>query len=356
MKKFAAFCFMALVLSDLFGQSITGRVVDGATNEPLPFASVYINNSTLGTTTDEKGEFRLPSPPSGNIELIASYVGYTTFTKSLTIAQKDITLTIPLSVDEKQLSEIEVVANKDKAWDAMYARFEKAFLGTTPYAHHSKILNPWVIDVSERESLLTATARAPIEIENKALGYKVIFDLKEFSVSDSSFLILGYSFFSEMVPEKKSDSRRWRKTRGQAYEKSLQNVFLSIIGDTTKRSGLELYKQLPGTFSMQKTQWFYEQELGQRVIVVEPNEFDVQAVENMYSITLPQILEIHFNRISTKQRVYRDVPFEVAWISPNTNKILISDTGLPIDARSISLYGYLANQRVADLMPINYKP
>ncbi|MEQ9378562.1 MAG: carboxypeptidase-like regulatory domain-containing protein [Imperialibacter sp.] len=357
MRILPAACILVFFVADVCAQAISGKVVDATTSQPLPFANVYINNSTIGTTTSQLGTFTLQTTGAANIELITSYVGYVSNRQTLAIVDGNIQdLVIRLEPSGEYLGEVEVVAKKDKAWDAMYNRFEKAFLGSTANASHSKILNPWVIDLRAEGSMIYANAKAPVEIENKALGYKVNFDLKEFAVSDSSFRILGYSFFSELEPERKSDPRRWKKTREQAYDRSIQHLLLAIIDNATKKNGLELYKQLPGTMNMQKTQWFYEEELGQRVVVIEPEQLNIQKTNGMVSMQLPEMLEVHFNRISARKRVYRDVPFEISWIVPNTSRVLINKNGLPTDPNSISVYGYLASLRVADLMPINYQP
>lgn len=63
---------------------ISGKVTDAATGEALPFVSIYIKNSTLGTSSDLNGAFniRLSTAPDS---LTASFVGYTS--KTLPVAK-----------------------------------------------------------------------------------------------------------------------------------------------------------------------------------------------------------------------------------------------------------------------------
>lgn len=74
------FVFMALVYSGIYGQagggSIRGQVVDAATNEPVPFASVVIWNTTTGAMTDFDGNFTFTGVKPGFVELRISSVGY----------------------------------------------------------------------------------------------------------------------------------------------------------------------------------------------------------------------------------------------------------------------------------------
>jgi len=69
-------CF--LFIQNSFSQQfyIRGRVTDGETQLPLKGASVYINNTTKGSITDNNGDFELGPFEPGRYEVVASYVGY----------------------------------------------------------------------------------------------------------------------------------------------------------------------------------------------------------------------------------------------------------------------------------------
>jgi hypothetical protein len=55
---------------------IRGEVRDSLTQAPLSFASVFLANTTRGTTTDEAGRFSLPGVPAGTYDVVVSYLGY----------------------------------------------------------------------------------------------------------------------------------------------------------------------------------------------------------------------------------------------------------------------------------------
>lgn len=70
--------------------SIKGEVkLDG---ETLPFANVYIKNTTTGTETNEDGVYNLNNITPGNYTIIASFTGLNTITKKVSIKQKDLVL------------------------------------------------------------------------------------------------------------------------------------------------------------------------------------------------------------------------------------------------------------------------
>ncbi len=55
---------------------LTGRVVDGATGAPLPFAHVLLADAGTGTVTNEAGWFTISGLLAGPHRLVVSYVGY----------------------------------------------------------------------------------------------------------------------------------------------------------------------------------------------------------------------------------------------------------------------------------------
>jgi len=74
-------CGFSLIARSQF--VVTGSVLDSATREPLTPASVFCQNTTLGTVTNKQGDFSI-SLKSGGYDLIFSYTGYQTQTIRVT--------------------------------------------------------------------------------------------------------------------------------------------------------------------------------------------------------------------------------------------------------------------------------
>jgi hypothetical protein len=79
MKKFVIIIFLMapawLLAQDLI--TITGTVLDTKTGNPLPFAQLTLSNTTLGTSANNDGQFRLVIPTSnGKDTLLFAYLGY----------------------------------------------------------------------------------------------------------------------------------------------------------------------------------------------------------------------------------------------------------------------------------------
>jgi len=65
MKKLLLLVFFSTIPIYTFSQLVRGRVLDHEKKKPVDFASVFVNGTFLGTTTNEKGEFELDLAAEG---------------------------------------------------------------------------------------------------------------------------------------------------------------------------------------------------------------------------------------------------------------------------------------------------
>jgi hypothetical protein len=91
---------------------LKGIVRDSVTNEALPFVSVYFQNTTTGTVTDDSGRFSLKTN-EGNNKLIVRMIGYKTKIVSVLPDEKS-DYNIYLSPQSYQLIGIVVKPGKEK--------------------------------------------------------------------------------------------------------------------------------------------------------------------------------------------------------------------------------------------------
>lgn len=56
--------------------TISGKVYDKNTQEPLPGASVFILGTSWGTSTDLDGNFKITNIKKGTYDIVISYIGY----------------------------------------------------------------------------------------------------------------------------------------------------------------------------------------------------------------------------------------------------------------------------------------
>jgi hypothetical protein len=71
-----------------------GKVLDEK-QQPLPFTSIYVKNTSLGTTSNTNGEFSIDLA-LGRYEVVFRYLGYETLTKIIEIKNQDLVETIDM--------------------------------------------------------------------------------------------------------------------------------------------------------------------------------------------------------------------------------------------------------------------
>jgi hypothetical protein len=59
---------------------ITGTVTD-TKKEPLPFVNIYIDNTYIGTTSNEEGKYELNVNTKKEYTIVFKYLGYKTIKK-----------------------------------------------------------------------------------------------------------------------------------------------------------------------------------------------------------------------------------------------------------------------------------
>lgn len=114
-KMILLLSFFFIVCGTVCAQSFTtvrGVVRDAVTKEKLPFVTVVFDKTTIGTFSDEEGEFRLSN--RGNYSSVtASLLGYKPETITIPIG-KTTTIEISLEPEDKLLTEVIVRPQKEK--------------------------------------------------------------------------------------------------------------------------------------------------------------------------------------------------------------------------------------------------
>ncbi len=95
------------LLGFTFAQTLTGVIIDASTQEPLPGANIRIQGTSIGTLSNDKGEFQLPlGQQKLPLYVVVSYIGYDS-AKVLVQALKP--LRIPLGEKEVLQQTVEIV-------------------------------------------------------------------------------------------------------------------------------------------------------------------------------------------------------------------------------------------------------
>ncbi len=115
MKFTPTFILFFFTILKVFSQqvAISGKISD-ENNKAIPFASVYIKNTTKGTSANSEGEYILQLKP-GSYEVQYKSVGYKQESRKLDLTTSQV-LNITLKIETYQLNDVVVKSGEDPAY------------------------------------------------------------------------------------------------------------------------------------------------------------------------------------------------------------------------------------------------
>ncbi|WP_289005067.1 TonB-dependent receptor [uncultured Parabacteroides sp.] len=95
--------------------NVFGHVLDKETGEHLPFITVILKGTTIGTTTDNSGHYFLKNLPEGQFTLEFKYLGYKTVTREVKLEKgKTQEVNVEMEEDRIALDGVVVSANRSE--------------------------------------------------------------------------------------------------------------------------------------------------------------------------------------------------------------------------------------------------
>lgn len=92
--------------------TVTGKITDELTGEPVLYANVAFPELTIGTSSNENGEFTIKNVPVGTYRFSVTYIGYQEYTIIMTL-KKDVDLKVKLKQQSLGLKEVVVTAESN---------------------------------------------------------------------------------------------------------------------------------------------------------------------------------------------------------------------------------------------------
>jgi hypothetical protein len=227
-------------------QSLTGRVVDKLTQQPIETTAVYFDNTTIGTTTNSKGEFTINYTDAVQSALVISYLGYEKVLISNFRNQNNI-LVVLIEADNT-LDEVYIEYDDGLTRRQKLKLFRREFLGTSKYAKSCKVLNEddIFLKYDKQNKTLYASSGMPVLVENERLQYKIAFDIVNFEINfryvafeTSTFRVNSVTYFGTSFYKELEDSKK-RKTitnREVAYKGSVQHFIRALYNKLLEEEG-----------------------------------------------------------------------------------------------------------------------
>ncbi len=284
MKKIYLLILIFIAALDVNSQiTLKGVLTDKQNKKPIEYATIYINGTTNGVISNEKGEYILTNIilPA---DIIFSHVSYNPVSYKLSDHTKT---TLNVSLIQKNVAIDEVVVTDNNKRTKNTKLFLDNFLGVDKWGESAKLLNPEALKfeweykekkiyaqainlngnnkirmsrdgsyVIDKPYKLNVSAREPLRVELPLLGYDIQYDLVKFCIeytgnwNSYSCSILGYSYFKPMKPKTHSQQKRFEKRRDLAFYNSSQHFFRSLYNKKLLENGYRVYEVVKDSSNM----------------------------------------------------------------------------------------------------------
>ena len=361
MKKILFLLSSAFISMSVFSQSgytISGKIIDEVTKQPLEGASVFAENTTIGTATNSRGEFTLRLP-NGGYSIVVTFTGYQTETKRVTAGDAgNNEMVIEIKQKEKSMEEF-VVKSSSEVADGLekYGEFFlDNFIGKTANARQCNIKNKEVLKFYyyRRSKRLKIIATAPLEIVNDALGYSIKYALDSFvhEYNTQVSLYTGYPLFQEMQTNEPAQMEKWNAARKTAYNGSILHFMRSMYQKKLREEGFEIQfivKNNDKESAIPLKNFYaavnYNMDDSTKTVDIFPRQKEVAVI---YKNETPSDLYMAANADASSK-------FQLSTLSflPDES-LIIEENGYYFEQNDIIINGYWAWEKVGDMVPYDF--
>ncbi|MFT3949765.1 MAG: carboxypeptidase-like regulatory domain-containing protein [Agriterribacter sp.] len=333
---------------------VSGKILDATTKQPLQGASVFCQNTTIGTVSNAEGEFSL-NLSNGGYDLAVSFMGLETQSVRISNTMPGITnLVIELKQKEKNLEEVAIVATTEvkNGWEKYGQFLSDNFIGKTGNAAQCTIENPEVLRFfySKKKNRLKVITDSVLIIHNKALGYNIKYQLDSFihEYNGSKTLYVGYPLYEQMRGTDE-EVAAWKTNRIKAYEGSVLQFMRAYRDSTLNGQGykIEIINDKTGkaspVFDPYDTAYYNIVDYN-KVELFFPGKLRV-----VYANEKPDPAYLSANKLPAS------TPLQISILDIDDG-IIIEENGFYYDQKDVLTLGYWAWEKMADFLPYDYYP
>ena len=329
----------------LHAQTIEGTVYDTKTKEPIVGVVIYLDGTSIVTTSDINGSFRLVVGSIINTTMVLSHLSYESLIVEKPFEHRE--KTFYLKEKMNLLEEAKVVADRFSRADKMRV-FKEQFLGTSAAGKSCIIVNEEdiVLNYDHATNTLVGFSNNPIIVENRYLAYRVIFDLRRFIVQYSKMtlqiadatkvLYKGTSSFFDQSPFNIMIAKR----REETYLRSSQYFWRNFVAEKPDNTRFKIYNRYR---QIDVNEYFIVSDIAsQKRVMVIPETNLNKGHHRVLEGTIYGVISVQSNRN------YRS---EVVFL---TNHFFVDQFGNPDPVDHLMFFGDMGDQRLGDMLPMDF--
>ena len=225
-------------------QIVRGQITDATDGMPVKDVSIFIANTTIGTTSDEMGNYSITISGNGSFEIVVYHVSYKSDIHKINKPQPLHIHDVELEINE--LSEEIVVTARSNYYQSDVDLFWNRILGVQPSENGIEVLNPdKVYFYHNRDDILFVSCKEPIEIINHQMGYRIKYVLDNFqhNYRKNETTFSGMPHFEELIPKNNLQKNNWEKKRQDVYSFSFTHFLRALYRKRIHEEGFLLIKK-----------------------------------------------------------------------------------------------------------------
>ncbi len=336
-------------------REISGTVLDEK-KQPIEFANVFVNNTSIGTATDAKGSFKLKIPNNiPNIEMIVSFAGFEKIKEKISLtdtSKKNFTFKLKSIL----INEVRVTAKRDKNYKREWEIFKNTLLGQSVFAKDCEILNADNLRFEEdADGSLLITAPEPFYVLNKALGYKIRVEMPFFKYNEKNWMSITDQFFEKVMPIDLNQEMLWKKNRITAFENSLRNFLVSVAKGDLEKHNFILFQRNIKSKEYSDVATVKEEMAKKNITPLKISEFyfydNQKSVNTLFS---NKDIIVFLKNEPEQNPVFADYPYKYASIELPLKSMIFDKNGWIIKRNAMTLGGLWATEGVSVYLPIDF--
>lgn len=344
---------VSIFCSGISQTRISGKVLNDGSGDPLAGASVYINNSTIGSSTGPDGSFQLNNVSPGVYDIIVSFVSYENIVYRITVSDRDQKFVFRMKEKATQMRNILVMTDEMRRRRMDVLR--KQFLGVTLAASKTKITNEADIMFESGESSgeIIAFTETPLIIINNELGYRIYFDLQKFYLDEQGnrTYFFGYARYEDL---NKGSEKKWERQRLRYYLGSTMHFFHSLHDGNIAENHFSVFqlKDIKGVNARSMLL------VPQSVLVQTDSVKHAKYLDMKGSYAVQYLREPYYKaELSRRELVQGAMRGGVqSTINMLEYPAYLDQNGLLENPMAIQYAGFWSYEKLANMLPVNYKP